>query len=405
MKKLFRLKTIWIIIVLVTFTGLLSTGFILHNGNNSVCITRPSYSDISETEGMADLSSSSPSIPEAKGMPVYGHWRNFTTVDGLPSDHAYTVRIVGDSVLVGTHDGLAVYRNGKWRIYTTKDGLSHNGIVSIDYSKLTGDVWIGTLSGLNRWSAGKFETFNQFNSGMPNDLVYCVYCDGKDVWVATAGGAGHYDTYTKQWDIFTEQNAPMHEPWTYGVSTGEGKAYIAAWGGGVIEYNLKTKHFRDYVDPDGFMEIDLQPDDGVVHDITTATAFGNGILWVSTYFGMSRYDGKNWKGFFKTDSGLASNFINFLRAVGPVVYICSDNGLSTFNGETWVTYKKNDNDNNGKAIIKNFSRNDENKSDKVTKEIPMSPSIAHNFIIGVDANDQYLWVATARGVSRGEIMK
>ncbi len=79
---------------------------------------------------------------------------------------------------------------------------------------------------------------------MPNDLVYCVICDGKDVWVATAGGAGHYDTYTREWEIFTEKNAPMHEPWTYGVSAGGGKIYIAAWGGGVIEYNPKDETFQ-----------------------------------------------------------------------------------------------------------------------------------------------------------------
>jgi ligand-binding sensor domain-containing protein len=344
-------------------------------------------------------------ISEAKSMPVYGKWRNFTIKDGLPSDHAYTVRIIGDSVVVGTHDGLAVYSKGKWRAYTTKDGLPHNGIISVDYSELTGDVWIGTLSGLSRWSGGKFENFNQFNSGLPNDLIYCVFCDGKDVWVATAGGAGLYDTFTKEWKIFTEKNAPMHEPWTYGVSTGGGKAYIAAWGGGVIEYNLTTRHFRDYTDPDGFMEIDLQPDDGLVHDITTATSYSDGMLWVSTYFGMSSYDGKNWKGYFNSNSGLASNFINFVRAVGPVVFVCSDNGLSSFNGQTWVTYKKNDNNNDGKAIIKNFSRNDDETPDKITKEIPLSPSISHNYIIGVDARDNYLWVATSKGVSRGELLK
>jgi hypothetical protein len=337
-------------------------------------------------------------VAQTSQMPVYGRWQSFTTKNGLPSDKTYTVRIVGDSVLVGTHEGLAVYNKGKWHTYTTKDGLAHNGVVSIDYSKLTGDIWIGTLSGLSRWSGGKFETFNQFNSGLPNDLVYCVFCDGKDVWVATAGGAGLYNTYSKNWEIFTEQNAPMHEPWTYGVSTGNGKAYIAAWGGGVIEYDLKTKHFRDYTDPDGFMEIDLQPDDGLVHDITTATSWSDGILWISTYFGMSRYDGKNWKGYFDHDSGLASNFINFIRAIGPVVYVCCDKGLSTFNGVTWVTYKKDDNTTSGRAIIttgKNVKG----------KEIPLSPSISHNFVIGVDAKDDVIWVATSSGVSRGEIIK
>jgi hypothetical protein len=33
------------------------------------------------------------------------------------------------------------------------------------------------------------------------------------------------------------------------LSAGDGKVWIAAWGGGVIEYNTATKHFRDYVDP------------------------------------------------------------------------------------------------------------------------------------------------------------
>lgn len=340
--------------------------------------------------------SSSSVIKEAKAMPVYGHWQNFTTKDGLPSDKAYAVKIDDDRVWAGTHDGLALYENGKWRTYTSEDGLAHNGVVSIDVSETTGDVWVGTLGGLSRFSEGKFETFNQFNSGLPNDLVYNVCCYGKDVWVATGGGAGRYDTETKQWEIFTELNAPMHEPWTYALSGGEGKVWIAAWGGGVIEYNNQTKKFRDYTDPDGFMEIDLMPDDGPVHDITTATYYANGIIWVSSYFGLSRYDGKNWNGYFDHDSGLASNFINNLKAKGPIVYVCSDKGFSTFNGETWVTYKKNENDENGKAIITNG---------KEVKEVAQTPSISHNFIIGADADDDVVWVATSKGVSRGEVLR
>lgn len=349
------------------------------------------------SQGIAERSYGRTDIKEdTKPMPVYGHWRNFTTKDGLPSDHAYCVRIDGDRVFAGTHDGLAVYEKDKWTTYTTKDGLAHNGVVSVDVSELTGDVWIGTLGGLSRWSGGKFENFTQFNSGLPNDLVYMVICVGKDVWVATGGGAGHYNTYTKEWEIFTEKNAPMHEPWTYGVSAGDGKIFIAAWGGGVIEYNTKTKQFRDYTDPDGFMEIDLQPDDGVVHDITTATSWADGILWVSTYFGMSRYDGIHWKGYFDHDSGLASNFINYLRAEGPVVFACSDRGLSSTDGKNWVTYKKNDNNDDGVAIVTTGTEK---------KEIALSPSIANNFIIGVDAEDGVLWVATSKGVSRGELLK
>lgn len=364
-------------------------------GGHAVTGVQQTENSSSSDSGYVAGPSATTSVKEANGMPVYGNWRNFTSKDGLPADRVYTVKIDGDRVLAGTHHGLAVYENGKWKTYTTADGLPHNGIVSVDISPVTGDVWIGTLGGLSRWSAGKFETFNQLNSGMPNDLVYNVVCDGKDVWMATGGGAGHYDTYTKEWEIFTEMNAPMHEPWTYALSAGDGKIFIAAWGGGIIEYNKETKHFRDYTDPDGFMEIDLLPDDGPVHDITTATAWANGILWVSSYFGMSRYDGKNWKGYFDHDSGLASNFMNFIKVNGRVAYACTDKGLSTTDGTTWVTYKRNENDNNGVAII---------TSGTEKKEIRQSPAIAHSFVINADAKGDVIWVATSKGLSRGEVI-
>jgi ligand-binding sensor domain-containing protein len=331
--------------------------------------------------------------PEKKSsvMPEYGNWETFTTKNGLPANKVYCVRADGDRVWIGTSHGLVLYENNEFRTYTVEDGLAHPGVLAIDVSDLTGDVWIGTLGGLNRYSGGVFETFTQFNSGLANDVIYSVACDGKDVWVATGGGAGHYDTYKEEWEIYTEQNAPMHEPWTYGVCAGGNKVFIAAWGGGVIEYQKETGKFRDYVDPDGEMEIDLFPDDGVVHDITTAVSYANDILWVATYFGMSRYDGTHWKGYFKTDSGLASNFINFLRARDDVVFLCTDDGLSSFNSEEWITYKKTDTV--GERLY---------WKDGKTSSRPDPTGIAHNFTIGVDFQGDYIWVATSYGLSRGK---
>ena len=62
----------------------------------------------------------------------------------------------------------------------------------------------------------------------------------------------------------------------------------------------------------------------------------------------------------------------------------------------YVSYKKNDNDENGKVIITNGPEK---------KEVPLTPSISHNFTIGVDAQDDVLWVATSKGVCRGELIK
>jgi hypothetical protein len=79
-----------------------------------------------------------------------------------------------------------------------------------------------------------------------------------------------------------------------------------------------------------------------------------------------------------------------------VAYACTDKGLSTTDGKTWVTYKRNEKDNDGVAII---------TSGKDKKEIPLSPSIAHSFVINADAKDDIIWVATSKGVSRGEVIR
>ena len=42
-----------------------------------------------KNSGDTDPGNSSEVIKEARSMPVYGNWRNFTTKDGLPSDKAY----------------------------------------------------------------------------------------------------------------------------------------------------------------------------------------------------------------------------------------------------------------------------------------------------------------------------
>jgi ligand-binding sensor domain-containing protein len=370
----------------ILFLSIFLFGFKIH-GDPEVRVVQDRVSD-------SNLYGNFPETDSRYTMPEYHNWRSFTTKDGLPSDKAFCVRVDGDKIWVGTDAGLAVRENEAWKTFSVEDGLAHRGVLSVDVSDLSGDVWIGTFSGLNRLSGGKFETFTQFNSGLPNDVIYQVVCDGKYIWVATGGGAGRFDTYTKQWSIFTEQNAPMHEPWTYGITSGGGKIFIAAWGGGVIEYDKESNSFRDYTDPDGEMELDLFPDDGLVHDITTGVSYAEDVLWVGTYFGLSRYDGTHWKGYFDHDSGLPSNFINFIKANGSVVWVCTDNGLSSFDGSKWITYRPASNGIGGDI---------ETTVGASVGTMKTSSSIAHNFVLGVDFQEEDIWVATSKGVSNGRL--
>ena len=227
-------------------------------------------------------------------LPRY-RWENFTTANGLPDDHVFNVCVDGKRVWAGTENGLALYENGKWKVYRPADGLAHRAVLYIAADPKTGDVWIATMGGLSRFSAGRFDTYNQLNSGLPNDVVYGVAVEGDSVWVATAAGGGRLNTRSGQWSLFNERNTPMYEIWTYAVSTAEDKVYYAVWGGGVLEYDVKTERWKDYNDPDGETELVLYKDQGLVHEITTSVSYmpKDKIVWVATYFGASRYDGRN----------------------------------------------------------------------------------------------------------------
>ncbi len=128
--------------------------------------------------------------------------------NGLPDDHVFSVCVDGDRVWAATENGLGLYQNGKWRVFTPADGLAHRAVLFVAPDKRTGDVWVATMGGLSRYSAGRFDNFTQLNSGLPNDVVYGVGVQGDSVWVATAAGGGRLNTRTGEWSYFNERNTP-----------------------------------------------------------------------------------------------------------------------------------------------------------------------------------------------------
>jgi len=332
---------------------------------------------------------------------VYTHWESFHKEDGLPSDKVFCVAVDEDRVWFGTDNGLACYENGAWTTYNAEDGLAYKAVLCIAIDPATRDVWVGTMGGLTRIAAGRFDTFTQFNSGLPNDVVFGVAVENQNVWVATTSGEGRFRVRENAWDVYTPANCPQHEPWGYSIDYADGKVWAALWGGGVLEFDVATKRWKDYLDPDGEMEIDLFRDDGIVHVITTAVSYRESILWASTYFGLSRYDGTRWRGYMDHDTGLISNFINFVKARGHIAWVCTDKGLSVVNGDTnrWVTYTPTHGpmkgDKGWEARI--FHENELLETRKLSK------GLANNFVLGVDFQGDDVWVATSKGVSRGTL--
>jgi ligand-binding sensor domain-containing protein len=327
---------------------------------------------------------------------VLPHFRfeTFTTANGLPDNHVYAVLVDGDRIWAGTENGLAVYENHAWKGYTTKDGLAHRAVLSLALDKRTGDVWAGTMGGLSHISAGRIETFTQLNSGLSNDVVYGVSVEGENVWVATAAGACRLDLDTGQWSLYNERNTPMREIWVYGVSAAADKVYFAVWGSGLLEYTQKTARWDMYEDPDGENELVLFKDQGLIHEIVSSVSYVDNIVWASTYFGDSRYDGRYWHNFLTKDSGLPSNFTNMVKGVDAHrAWFCTDKGLAYYDGVNWAVYRPSLTTGKPEMLTRDAQG-------RITST-PVSTAPAHNYILGIDFQGDDIWVATAKGLSHG----
>jgi len=351
--------------------------------------------------GLLAAEETTPSPTPDPGRPfVYRQWDHFSTANGLPNDHIFAVKVHGPKVWVGTEDGLACLdkRTGEWQSWGEKDGLPWRVVSSIDVNPKTGEVWLGLFGGgLARFSAGRFDHYHQLNSGLVNDVVYGVAVEHDNVWAATTAGASRYDTIGDKWSIYTEQNAPMEEIWNYGVCYNDGLVYLGVWGSGVLEFDIATEQWKDYLDPDREMEIDLYRDDGIIHVITTGVSYIEKALWVSTYFGVCRYDGRHWRGWYAHESGLPSDFNNAVKGrSAQEAWYCTDKGvgaLMDFDTDTWVTYTTDGVNPTGQAVIQ--------RGEQVLATIDTGYNLSHNYALAVDFDGNDVWIGTSKGLCRG----
>ncbi|MBC8392107.1 MAG: regulator [Deltaproteobacteria bacterium] len=328
---------------------------------------------------------------------VYTNWKHYTTKDGLPNDHVFAVKSYKSKIWVGTEGGLACIdkKTGKVKSWTEKDGLPWKVISSIDVNPKTDEIWLGLFGGgVARFSGGRFDHFHQMNSGLVNDVVYGIAIEHDNVWVATTAGANRYNTVTGEWAIYTEKNAPMEEIWNYGVSYNDGKVYLGVWGSGVLEFDIATENWKDYLDPDGEMEIDLYRDDGIVHVITTGVSYIDKTLWVSSYFGMCRYDGRHWRGYFAHETGLPSDFGNAVKGrSASEAWYATDKGLGVvadYATDTWITYTMDGETKRGMAVV--------SRDNKILKKYDMPKGITHNHVLWVEFDGNDVWVGTSKGL-------
>jgi len=103
--------------------------------------------------------------------------KNFTQVENLVSNNINLIYEDGKkNIWISTYrNGLTLYKQGKFKVFDTKDGLADNSLNCI-HEDTDGILWLGTINGLSRFDGTKFANITQ-EDGLYNNNIYQILED------------------------------------------------------------------------------------------------------------------------------------------------------------------------------------------------------------------------------------
>ena len=219
---------------------------------------------------------------------------------------------------VGTASGLVRYDGVECRIFTTADGLAHN-VGDVLLEDQGGELWIGTQTGLSRYDGEKFQTFTAVDGLAHNDVNALAEDHQGMLWIGTwSGGLSRYDG--KEFQTFTTADGLPSNVVSALLVDGDGILWVGT-DDGLAGYDGKEWR-SDPADPADSPFRVFTTADGLADNTVSALAEDDqGILWIGSVGGVSRYDGRVFQNLLKWD-GLTSNQIACL--------------LCTRSGDTWI---------------------------------------------------------------------
>jgi len=350
---------------------------------------------VEDRSGQIWVATNSGAIRVSSGADSVAVFTTGNTNGGLAGDdiRALTVAIDGH-VWFGTSGGLSEWNPGSssWQIFTATGtngalpGDQVTGLATDDH----GPLWIATTSGAASLdlSTRIWTTLTRQSTagGLPNDKVFAVAPDREGhVWFATDGGTVRYspqpgglgawrlfpassdsgpatdyanaiiaDAHGNVW-VGTGQGLSRYESgslrWTtYDQGSSEGA--LGRWTVGCLAVGSTNRLWVGGLNPgvamyDGSDWIGHRQSDaaGPVHDwINTMAVDPDGVLWLGTVGGVTRYDGRGWASLTSssTGGGLADNNVYAVLplGLGRRTLFGTSRGLSVFDtaDSSWMTY-------------------------------------------------------------------
>ena len=264
-----------------------------------------------------------------------------------------------------------------------KNSISNNDIYATQSDK-NGMIWIGTNSGLNRYEpeTGKISNFANNPKEIPketDDVIRSVVNDKKgNLWIGKRAGVLFYDAERRSFTTFVSDSLPTNANVSQLFISSQNELWISVRDDGVYRYNISNKpefisHYKTnladtnsishnnvlYIFEDSGNSIwfgsasglnELNPANGTVRKfykkdgLPSEVIYGiaeseNGILWISTNSGISKYDpnkkniwGKHFRNYDLND-GLQSNEFNtgsVFKNLSGEIFFGGINGYNQF---------------------------------------------------------------------------
>jgi len=249
-----------------------------------------------------------------------GRFSVFTTQDGLPNNTTKALSEDGEGGMwVGTYGGLARFKDGRFTAYTTRDGLPSNTITVLQRDR-DGALWIGTAGGLVRFKDERFTAYTT-RDGLPHNGVRALRVDrAGDLWIGVDTGLcrfkdGRFTAYGAQDGLANLQVFTI-------AQDHEGNLWVGTIGGGLFRLAAQSAggRFARYRAKDGL------PGDRVVAIYQDP----QGDVWVGTDGGLSQLRDGRFQ-VYGTPEGLTQDFAHgvYEDRAGNL-WVGTVNGLNRF---------------------------------------------------------------------------
>ncbi|MBN2213999.1 MAG: T9SS type A sorting domain-containing protein [Bacteroidales bacterium] len=230
------------------------------SGNNVYDLTQ-------DQEGNIWVATSSGGITKISESSI----ETYTTADGLVGTGWYSIAADKDTnIWIGSNAGLNLYDGTTFSNFTTTDGLPSNHVTAI-LPRDNGDLWIGTVTGNGaaKFDGDSWEVYSTAE-GLVNNNVNDIIEDSEgNLWFATNAGISRYNG--NNWINYTSSKYFGNSSIWSLLEDKVGNIWAFTWGNGAYIFNLRYWSR-------------LQQSDGIAgNDIRDATMENDGKIWLATY--------------------------------------------------------------------------------------------------------------------------